>query len=183
MPKMRKDNRRTSSATRQARIKGNAGGSQPRPRPTQVSTIKQQGPLRPKTVTENNRSTSPRLPKLPKKPVQGTTYTIRALGGNSRDAKINRLSAQARPTSGVRSAPQMRSEAAAKAARNAALRRGAGRAGAVAAGAALFNQGRSGSALDKAVQKLPGIKANPKTDLGARASRAIMNAFKKKKKR
>jgi hypothetical protein len=57
--------------------------------------MKQQGPLKPKVVTENNRSTSPRLPKLPKNPVRGTTNTIRATGGNSRDAKINRLSAQA----------------------------------------------------------------------------------------
>jgi hypothetical protein len=57
--------------------------------------MKQQGPLKPKVVTENNRSNSPRLPKLPKNPVRGTTNTIRATGGNSRDAKINRLSAQA----------------------------------------------------------------------------------------
>ena len=139
---MRQDNRRTSSATRQARIKGTAGGSQPRPRPTQVSTMKQQGPLKPKAttsatqrssntgsarvttanqrgkttgttrsgpaaqrsrpttrVTTNNRTQSPRLPNLPKNPVTGTTNTIRATGGNSRDAKINRLSAQAsKPT-------------------------------------------------------------------------------------
>jgi hypothetical protein len=67
---MRKDKRLTSSDTRKARIKGNAGGSQPRPRPTQVSTMKQQGPLRPKTVTESNRAQSPRLPKLPKNPVR-----------------------------------------------------------------------------------------------------------------
>ena len=54
---MRQDNRRTSSANRQARIKGNAGGSQPRPRPTQVSTMKQQGPLKPKaTTTASQRS-------------------------------------------------------------------------------------------------------------------------------
>ena len=96
---MRKDNRKTSSDTRQARIKGNAGGSQPRPRPTQVSTMKQQGPLKPKTVTSSNRAQSPRLPNLPKNPVRGTTNTIRATGGGSRDAKINRLSAQAsKPT-------------------------------------------------------------------------------------
>ena len=95
MPNMRKDNRKTSSSTRQARIKGNAGGSQPRPRPTQVSTMKQQGPLKPKTVTSSNRAQSPRLPKLPKNPVRGTTNTIRATGGNSKYAKINRLSAQA----------------------------------------------------------------------------------------
>ena len=140
---MRQDNRRTSSATRQARIKGTAGGSQPRPRATQVSTMKQQGPLKPKAtttsksspglgrqyraqgklqqgprpsrnpatttksgqgvrpgggagrVTTNNRSNSPRLPNLPRNPVTGTTNTIRATGGGSRDAKINRLSAQA----------------------------------------------------------------------------------------
>ena len=96
---MRQDNRRTSSANRQARIKGNAGGSQPRPRPTQVSTMKQQGPMKPKTVTSSNRAQSPRLPNLPKNPVRGTTNTIRATGGGSRDAKINRLSAQAsKPT-------------------------------------------------------------------------------------
>ena len=73
MANMRKDKRLTSSDTRQERIKGNAGGSQPRPRPTQVSTTKQQGPLRPKTVTENNRAQSPRLPKLPKNPVRKPT--------------------------------------------------------------------------------------------------------------
>ena len=73
MANMRKDKRLTSSDTRKARIKGNAGGSQPRPRPTQVSTMKQQGPLRPKTVTESNRAQSPRLPKLPKNPVRKPT--------------------------------------------------------------------------------------------------------------
>ena len=137
MPNMRKDNRKTSSSTRQARIKGNAGGSQPRPRPTSVSTMKQQGPIKPKApatssetrnpnrvraginqnnkpgagrvtgtmgrpkpstparVTASNRAQSPRLPNLPKNPVTGTTKTIRATGGGSRDPKINRLSAQA----------------------------------------------------------------------------------------
>ena len=93
---MRKDNRKTSSNTRQARIKGNAGGSQPRPRPTQVSTMKQQGPMKPKTVTSSNRAQSPRLPKLPKNPVKGGTMnTIRATGGGSNYSAINRLSAQA----------------------------------------------------------------------------------------
>ena len=95
MPNMRQDNRKTSSSTRQARIKGNAGGSQPRPRPTQVSTMKQQGPLKPKTVTSSNRAQSPRLPNLPKNPVRGTTNTIRATGGGSNYSAINRLSAQA----------------------------------------------------------------------------------------
>ena len=95
MPNMRQDNRKTGSATRQARIKGNAGGSQPRPRPTQVSTMKQQGPMKPKTVTSSNRAQSPRLPNLPKNPVRGTTNTIRATGGNSAYSSINRLSAQA----------------------------------------------------------------------------------------
>ena len=105
---MRKDNRKTSSSTRQARIKGNAGGSQPRPRPTQVSTMKQQGPLKPKTVTSSNRAQSPRLPNLPKNPVRGTTNTIRATGGGSRDAKINRLSAQAsKPTPRKPAGPKM----------------------------------------------------------------------------
>jgi len=50
---MRQDKRLTTSANRQARIKGNAGGSQPRPRPTQVSTTKQQGPLKPKATTSS----------------------------------------------------------------------------------------------------------------------------------
>ena len=85
----------TGSRTRQARINGNAGGSQPRPRPTQVSTMKQQGPLSGGTRTSSNRQNSPRLPNLPKNPVRGTTNTIRATGGGSQDAKINRLSAQA----------------------------------------------------------------------------------------
>lgn len=35
----------TSSSTRSERIKGNAGGSKPSPRPTTVSTVKQQGPI------------------------------------------------------------------------------------------------------------------------------------------
>jgi len=46
-------------------------------------------------------------------------------------------------------------------------------------GAALFNQGRSGSALDTLVNKgakyIPGLKANPETDLGRRAASAIAN--------
>ena len=88
MPNMRKDNRKTSSDTRQARIKGTAGGSQPRPRPTQVSTMKQQGPLQGGTRTSSNRQNSPRLPNLPKNPV-------RAAGGNSTYSAVNRLSAQA----------------------------------------------------------------------------------------
>jgi hypothetical protein len=49
----------------------------------------------------------------------------------------------------------------------------AGRAGAVGVGANLFMQGKSGSVVDQAVKKLPGIKANPKTDLGKRAGDAI----------
>ena len=112
---MRNDNRKTSSATRQARIKGNAGGSQPRPRPTQVSTMKQQGPLKAGTRTSSARQNSPRLPNLPKNPVRGTTNTIRATGGNSRDAKINRLSAQAsRITGRSPVAPKPRLSAAGK---------------------------------------------------------------------
>ena len=95
MPNMRQDNRKTGSATRQARIKGNAGGSQPRPRPTSVSTMKQQGPLSGGTRTSSNRQNSPRLPNLPKNPVRGTTNTIRATGGGSNYSAINRLSAQA----------------------------------------------------------------------------------------
>ena len=39
------------------------------------------------------------LPNLPK-PTAGTTNTIRATGGNSTDAKINRLSAQTSPITG-----------------------------------------------------------------------------------
>lgn len=156
---MRQDNRRTSSATRQARIKGTAGGSQPRPRPTQVSTMKQQGPLKPKAtttasqrskttgtarvttanergkttgttrsgpaaqrsrpttrVTTNNRTQSPRLPNLPKNPVTGTTNTIRATGGNSKYAKINRLSAQAsKPTPRKPAGPKVMPSGMAKA--------------------------------------------------------------------
>jgi hypothetical protein len=125
MPNMRQDNRRTSSATRQARIKGNAGGSQPRPRPTQVSTMKQQGPLKAGTRTSSARQNSPRLPNLPKNPVRGTTNTIRATGGNSRDAKINRLSAQAsRITGRSPVAPKPRLSAAGKVASTAmALRK------------------------------------------------------------
>ena len=112
---MRKDNRKTGSATRQARIKGNAGGSQPRPRPTQVSTMKQQGPLKAGTRTSSDRQNSPRLPNLPKNPVRGTTNTIRATGGNSRDPKINRLSAQAsRITGRSPVAPKPRLSAAGK---------------------------------------------------------------------
>lgn len=149
---------------------GRVTGTQGRPKPAT-----------PAKVTTGKGVRRPELPKLPK--TQTTTKTIRAVGGNSQDAKINRLSAQARPSSGVKTGPEARKEAAAKALRNAAMRRVAGRAGAVGTGAALFSQGRSGSALDKAVQKLPGIKANPKTDIGARASRAITSFFKKKKKK
>ena len=39
------------------------------------------------------------LPNLPR-PTSGTTNTIRATGGNSRDPKINRLSAQTSPITG-----------------------------------------------------------------------------------
>jgi len=70
MANMRKDKKLTGSATRQKRVEGKVGGSQPSPRPTQVSTMKQQGPLKPGTRTESNRSTSPRLPKLTKNPVR-----------------------------------------------------------------------------------------------------------------
>lgn len=177
----------TSSRTRSDRSANQGQGnkknpvSTPKPRTSAVSTMTRQGPTAKGTRTESNRAQSPRLPKLPKGST--TTQTIRASGGNSRDSKINRLSEQARPSSGVKSGPEIRKTEMAKAVRNAAVKRVAGRAGAVGAGAALFNQGRSGSALDKAVQKLPGIKANPKTDLGARASRAISEMFKKKKRK
>jgi hypothetical protein len=94
--------------------------------------MKQQGPLKPKAttaasqrggntgtarVTSSNRAQSPRLPNLPKNPVKGggTMNTIRATGGNSRDAKINRLSAQAsRITGRSPVAPKPRLSAAAK---------------------------------------------------------------------
>jgi hypothetical protein len=42
----------------------------------------------------------PELPPKPKPSYSGTTNTIRATGGNSRDPKINRLSAQASPITG-----------------------------------------------------------------------------------
>ena len=42
----------------------------------------------------------PELPPKPKPSYSGTTNTIRATGGNSRDPKINRLSAQASPMTG-----------------------------------------------------------------------------------
>jgi hypothetical protein len=104
---MRKDNRKTSSATRQARIKGNAGGSQPRPRPTQVSTMKQQGPLKAGTRTSSARQNSPRLPNLPKNPVRGTTNTIRATGGGSRaNPKINRLGTRAQAAKPILEPPK-----------------------------------------------------------------------------
>lgn len=52
-------------------------------------------------------------------------------------------------------------------------------AGPVIAGAALFTQGRSGSALDtlanKGAKYIPGLKTNPETDLARRASSAIAN--------
>ena len=57
--------------------------------------MKQQGPLKAGTRTSSARQNSPRLPKLPKNPVRGTTNTIRATGGGSNYSAINRLSAQA----------------------------------------------------------------------------------------
>ena len=147
---MRQDNRKTSSATRQARIKGNAGGSQPRPRPTQVSTMKQQGPLKPKAttaasqrggntgtarVTSSNRAQSPRLPNLPKNPVRGTTNTIRATGGGSNYNAINRLSAQA-------------AKAAPSAVKGAAKAVGKGVLKAVGTRAAVFAAGLQGGKLN-----------------------------------
>jgi hypothetical protein len=111
----------------------------------------------------------PQLPPTPKKPTTGTTNTIRATGGGSRDPKINRLSAQTRAITGSRAlAPVARGAKA-----GAAMRGVAGKAGAVGVGANLFMQGKSGSVVDQAVKKLPGIKANPKTDLGKRAGDAI----------
>jgi hypothetical protein len=106
-------------------------------------------------------------PQLPNVPSKGTTNTIRATGGNSKYAKINRLSGQTRAITGSRAlAPAARGVSA-------AMRGVAGKAGAVGVGANLFAQGKSGSVVDQAVKKLPGIKANPKTDLGKRAGDAI----------
>jgi hypothetical protein len=79
--------------------------------------MKQQGPVKPKTVTSSNRAQSPRLPNLPKNPVRGTTNTIRATGGNSKYAKINRLSAQAaKPTPRKPAGPKVMPGGLAKAA-------------------------------------------------------------------
>jgi len=66
------------------------------------------------------------------------------------------------------------------------LARIGGVAGAAGTGAALFSQGQSGSLTDvitrKAAQNpisfMPAVKANPETDIGARASRAIANEVK-----
>ena len=111
----------------------------------------------------------PKGPTLPKVPSKGTTNTIRATGGNSKYTKINRLSEQTRAITGSRAlAPVARGAGA-----GAAMRGVAGKAGAVGVGANLFMQGKSGSVVDQAVKKLPGIKANPKTDLGKRAGDAI----------
>lgn len=59
-------------------------------------------------------------------------------------------------------------------------------AGVAGTGAALFSQGRSGSLTDVIARKaaehpvsfMPSLKANPETDIGARASRAIANEVK-----
>jgi len=59
-------------------------------------------------------------------------------------------------------------------------------AGPVATGAALFGQGSSGSLTNFAARKaaqhpiswLPSVQANPKTDIGARSSRAVGNEFR-----
>lgn len=67
-----------------------------------------------------------------------------------------------------------------------AITRVGGVAGAAGTGAALFSQGQSGSLTDvitrKAAQNpvsfMPSLKANPETDIGARASRAITNEAK-----
>lgn len=91
----------TSSRTRSDRSANQGQGnkknpvSTPKPRTSAVSSMTRQGPTAKGTRTMSNRAQSPRLPKLPKNPT--TTYTIRATGGNSTSAKINRLSAQAAP--------------------------------------------------------------------------------------
>jgi len=67
-----------------------------------------------------------------------------------------------------------------------ALAKIGGVAGAAGTGAALFSQGQSGSLTDvltrKAAQNpvsfMPAVQANPETDIGARASRAIANEVK-----
>ena len=119
----------------------------------------------------------PKGPSLPKVPSQGTTNTIRATGGGSRDAKINRLSAQTRPITGQRAIAPQKPAMRGPSMRGAAGKL-AGKAGAVGVGTNLFMQGKSGSVVDQAVKKLPGIKANPKTDLGKRAGDAISRAAK-----
>jgi hypothetical protein len=60
-----------------------------------TGTMGRPKPSTPTRVTSSSRAQSARLPNLPKNPVRGTTNTIRATGGGSRDPKINRLSAQA----------------------------------------------------------------------------------------
>lgn len=51
----------------------------------------------------------------------------------------------------------------------------------VAVGAALFNQGRTGSLtnvlVDKASRQVPGLRSNPQTDLGRRAGNELMYVF------
>lgn len=127
----------------------------------------------------------PQLPPTPKKPTSGTMYTIRATGGRSTDPKINRLSAQTKPITGNRpiapyKAPQRPSAAANVAKSRQALQaagarasRLAGKVGAVGVGTNLFMQGKSGSEIDQLAKRIPGMKANPKTDLGKRAGDAI----------
>lgn len=91
----------TSSRTRSDRSANQGQGnkknpvSTPKPRTSAVSSMTRQGPTAKGTRTASNRAQSPRLPKLPKNPT--TTYTVRATGGNSSSAKVNRLSAQAAP--------------------------------------------------------------------------------------
>jgi hypothetical protein len=127
----------------------------------------------------------PQLPPTSKKPTMGTTYTIRATGGRSTDPKINRLSAQTKPITGQRpiapyKAPQRPSAAANVAKSRQALQaagnraqRIAGKVGAVGVGTNLFMQGKSGSEIDRLAKRIPGMKANPKTDLGKRAGDAL----------
>lgn len=80
-------------------------------------------------------------------------------------------------------APLAQRIAPAAAARVAPYVAGAARVGIPAAvGTGLFMQGRSGSALDtltnKAAEVVPGLRANPKTDLGRKAGKTVSNEAK-----
>ena len=46
-------------------------------------------------------------------------------------------------------------------------------------GAAIVNQGRSGSAVDTLAQNIPGMKADPKTDIGKKLGDAIGSTYQR----